>query len=156
MLFWFLLEVLALTSLTFAQVGKRRASPRAHLSHRLANDSLDSIEVTAHSRLPNLPLPQEINNSTKTLLQFLAIWTDSETSLLSASINQIAQNASGYADFGVFTRDEVFGILKTNLAVSGFSTTAVQLFGEISNVFIRKPNFSSTTQSISFNTMKSL
>jgi hypothetical protein len=126
MLFRFLLEVLALTSLTFAQVDKRYASARAHLSPRQANDSLDAIEVAAHSRLPNLPLPLEISSSTKTLLQFIAIWADSETSLLSATINQVAQNASGYMDFGVFTRDEVVGILKTNLAVSGFPTTSVR------------------------------
>jgi hypothetical protein len=119
MLFWVIIELLALTSLAFGQLDKRHASSKAYLSRRQANDSLDAIEVTAHSRLPNLPLPQSISNSTKSLLQFITIWMDNETAMLRAITSQVAQNASGYSDFGVFAKDEVFGILKTNLAVRG-------------------------------------
>jgi hypothetical protein len=118
MLFWVIIELLALTSLALGQPDKMHASVKARLSRRQANDSLDAIEATAHSRLPNLPLPESISASTKSLLQFITIWEDNETAMLRAITSQVAQNASGYTDFGIFTRDEVFGILKTNLAVS--------------------------------------
>jgi hypothetical protein len=156
MLFWIILEVLAFTSLAFGQLGKRHASSaKAYLSRRQANDSLDSIEVAAHSRLPNLPLPQSISSSTKSLLQLITIWEDHETAMLRTIISQVAQNASGYSDFGVFTRDAVFGILKTNLAVRDSSGTATT-WGQDTDKYIRKLSSSSTTQSISSNTTRCL
>jgi hypothetical protein len=154
MLFWIILEVLAFTSLAFGQLGKRHASPKAYLSRRQANGSLDSIEVAAHSRLPNLPLPQSISSSTKSLLQFITIWEDSETATISATLGQIAQNNSGYTDFGNFTRDEVVGILKTNLAVSCSGLSFY--LGRVTDNIIRKLSSSSTTQFNSLNTTRCL
>jgi hypothetical protein len=62
------------------------------------------LEVAANSRLPNIPLPAEINDATKTLLQLMTIWNQAEIDAYHNTIDKIATNATGFTDFKNWNR----------------------------------------------------
>lgn len=82
------------------------------------SSALAALEVAANSRLPNIPLPKEISDSTKTLLQFMTIWGEAEVSSLSETLDKISRNVTGFNEFGGWSRANVSSILSNHLAVS--------------------------------------
>ena len=84
---------------------------------RAESSALAALEVAANSRLPNIPLPKEISNSTKTLLQFMTIWGEAEVASMSETLDKISKNATGFTDFGIWSRANVSSILSRHLAV---------------------------------------
>jgi hypothetical protein len=75
------------------------------------------LEVAAESRIPNIALPDKINEATTTLLQLMTIWGQAETSAYQVTIDKVTSNATGYTDFSHWNRTEMLFILNTNLAV---------------------------------------
>jgi hypothetical protein len=122
MLFSTALTVLATSSLALGHIAfytPSTSTPNTneHLVGRQTSDNLDALEHAANSRLPNVPLPANISDSTKHLLQFMAIWNGIEVSMYSNTTSLLAQNATGYSDFNRWNRSEITGILTRHQAV---------------------------------------
>jgi hypothetical protein len=88
-----------------------------HVTRRNESDALDALEHAAYSRLPNVPLPNQISNSTKTILQLMTIFLEFDAATYTGILDSIAHNMTGYTDFKAWTREEVVGILQRHQAV---------------------------------------
>jgi hypothetical protein len=88
-----------------------------HLLSRQDNNTLDTLERAANSRLPDTPLPANISDSTKSLLQFMTLWNEIEVSAYYNTTQALAQNATGYMDFNRWNKTEITGILNNHQAV---------------------------------------
>jgi hypothetical protein len=100
-------KVLASASLALGQVARRNESA-----------ALDALEHAAYSRLPNVPLPDQISNSTKTILQLMTIFLEFDAATYTGVLDAIAHNTTGYTNFKAWTREEVVEILQRHQAVS--------------------------------------
>lgn len=111
MLFWKVSSILATASFALATSNNARSNADQSLN------TLDALELAANSRLPNIPLPKKISNSTKSVLQLMTAMGEFEVASLSATLNNVAKNTTGFTDFKIWTRPDVVQILNVNLAV---------------------------------------
>lgn len=107
MLLGTVVKVLASASVAFGHVVRRNESA-----------ALDALEHAAFSRLPNVPLPDQISNSTIKILQLMTIFLEFDAATYTGVLDSIARNMTGYTDFSVWTKEEVVGILQRHQAVS--------------------------------------
>jgi hypothetical protein len=117
MLVYTVLKVLAAAGLvsSYAIHTGEEASVNGYLEVRQNDKTPDPTEIAAHSRLPNVPLPKEISDSTKSLLQFMTIWEQAEISAINDVINAVSKSTTLPAPW---TGDEVVRILQVGQAVS--------------------------------------
>lgn len=111
MLFWKISSVLATASFGLATSSNFRSNADQNLN------TLDALELAANSRIPNIPLPKKISNSTRSVLQLMTAMGEFEVASLSATLNNVAKNTTGFTDFKIWTRPDVVQILNVNLAV---------------------------------------
>lgn len=121
MLFSRILQTLALTVVAVARTVPVKSN--THLAVRQDSKDLDALERAANSRLPDIPLPANVNDATTTILQLMTIWFESELAAYEDTIGLVTNNSKGYTEFRRWNKTEVLGILNTNLAVLDTSTT---------------------------------
>jgi hypothetical protein len=117
MLFPRFLILLVTTVLALSNDQPKWARETHKLLSRQENSTLDTLERAANSRLPEISLPANVSNSTKSLLQFITIWNEIEVSAYHNTTLALAQNATGYQEFNRWNKTEIVGILKNHQAV---------------------------------------
>jgi hypothetical protein len=117
MLVYTILKVLVAAGVAsgYALPSEKEASANGYLKVRQSEKAPDSTEIAAHSRRPNVPLPKEISDHAKSILQFMTVWEQAELSTLHDAIDTVSKSATPSS---TWTKDQVLRILKVGQAVS--------------------------------------